>query len=107
MVATLLARQGVAAGSPTRRQAPWVDRQADEWSLRELALELEMPAVTLFSWLRKGVLQARRVERGGHRQWLIRADAAEIERLGALRSVPRRWARHVRVGSDDPSVEPG
>jgi DNA invertase Pin-like site-specific DNA recombinase len=106
MVATLLARQGVAAGSPTRRQAPWVDRQADEWSLRELALELEIPSVTLFSWLRKGVLQARRVERGGHRQWLIRADAAEVERLRALRSVPRRWARHVRVGSDDPSVDP-
>nr|WP_300989111.1 recombinase zinc beta ribbon domain-containing protein [Thiocapsa sp.] len=106
MVATLLARQGVAAGSSTRRQAPWVDRQADEWSLRELALELEMPSVTLFSWLRRGVLQARRVERGGQRQWLIRADAAEVERLRALRSVPRRWARHVRVGSDDPSVDP-
>jgi hypothetical protein len=69
-------------------------------------LELEMPAVTLFSWLCKGVLQARRVERGGHRQWLIRADGAEVERLRALRRVPRRWARHVRVGSDDPSVDP-
>jgi DNA invertase Pin-like site-specific DNA recombinase len=105
MVANLLARQGVSAGSPTRRQAPWVDRQADEWSVRELALELDMPAITLFSWLRKGVLQARRVERGGHRQWLIRADGAEVERLRALRSVPRRWARHVRVGSDDPSAD--
>jgi hypothetical protein len=71
-----------------------------------LALELDMPAVTLFSWLRKGALQARRVERGGHRQWLIRADATEIERLRTLRSAPRHWAQHVRVGSDDPSIDP-
>jgi hypothetical protein len=83
---------------------PWVDRQADEWSVRDLALELDMPAVTLFRWLRKGVLQARRVERGGHRQWLIRAAGAEIERRRALRSVPCPWARHVRVGSDDRSA---
>ena len=101
MVANMLARQGVAIGSPTRRQAPWEDRQAQEWSLPELALQLDIPSVTLFSWLRKGRLQARQVERGGHRQWLIRADSAELERLRALRQAPRRWAQHRRVGSGD------
>jgi hypothetical protein len=101
MVANLLARQGVSMGSQTRRQAQWEDRQAQEWSLPELALQLDMPSVTLFSWLRKGRLQARQVERGGHRQWLIWADTAELERLRALRQAPRRWAQHRRVGSGD------
>jgi DNA invertase Pin-like site-specific DNA recombinase len=106
MVASLLRRQGVAAGSPKRRQAPWDDRKADEWTLNELAWQLAMPPVTVFSWLRKGWLQARQVVRGGHRPWLVWADAAELERLRARRVAPRRWARHVRVASDDTSPQP-
>jgi len=106
MVASLLLRQGVSVGA-SHRQAPWEDRNADEWTLNELAWQLQMPPVTVFSWLRKGWLQARQVVRGGHRQWLVWADANELERLRACRAAPRRWARHVRVASEDSSPNPG
>jgi DNA invertase Pin-like site-specific DNA recombinase len=106
MVASLLRRQGVSAGA-SHRQAPWEDRAVDEWTLNELAWQLQMPSVTVFSWLRKGWLQARQVVRGGHHQWLVRADAAELERLRARRAAPRRWSRQVRVASDDTSANAG
>jgi len=106
MVASLLLRQGVSVGA-SHRQAPWEDRNADEWTLNELAWQLQMPPVTVFSWLRKGWLQTRQVVRGGHRQWLVWADANELERLRACRAAPRRWARHVRVASEDSSPNPG
>jgi len=93
MVASLLARHGLSASPTPRRQAPWQDRQPDEWSLPELARELDMPAVTLFTWLRKGRLQARQVTRGGHRQWLVWADDAELERLRHRRHAPRSQTR--------------
>jgi hypothetical protein len=105
MVASLLLRQGVSVGA-SHRQAPWEERNADEWTLNELAWQLQMPPVTLFSWLRKGRLQARQVVRGGQRQWLVWADATELERLRASRAAPRRWARQVRVAGDDTSANP-
>ena len=106
MVASLRRRQGVSAGA-SHRQAPWEDRAVDEWTLNELAWQLQMPSVTVFSWLRKGWLQARQVVRGGHHQWPVRADAAELERLRARRAAPRRWSRQVRVASDDTSANAG
>jgi DNA invertase Pin-like site-specific DNA recombinase len=93
MVASLLTRQGLSAGTPPPRPAPWPERTSEEWALPELARTLEMPATTLFSWLRKGWLKGRQVERAGQRQWLIWADAAELERLRAQRHAPRHWAQ--------------
>lgn len=106
MVASLLLRQGVCVGA-SHRQVPWEDRKSDEWTLNEVAWQLQMPPVTVFSWLRKGWLQGRQVVRGGHRQWLVWADANELERLRACRAAPRRWARHVRVASEDSYPNPG
>ena len=100
MVANLLAHQGMSAGVSRAHAAPWPDRGANEWSLPELARTLEMPPVTLFSWLRKGVLQARQVLRGGHHQWLIWADDEELVRLRSRRQAPRRWAKQ-----DNPSPD--
>jgi len=101
MVANLLAHQGVPAGVSHTRSAPWPERDPHEWSLPELARTLEMPSVTLFSWLRKGWLQARQVPRAGSQQWLIWADDAELERLRARRQAPRRWARTLDIVSND------
>jgi DNA invertase Pin-like site-specific DNA recombinase len=101
MVANVLAHHGACPDASTRRQPPWADRQAHEWSIKELSLQLDMPSATVFSWLYKGQLQARQVERGGHRQWLVWADAAELARLRGQRHVARRWTRHRRVDSDD------
>lgn len=106
MVANLLAHQGVSAGVCASQPAPWSERGANEWPLPELARTLEMPPVTLFSWLRNGWLQARQVPRAGRRQWLIWADAAELERLRARRQVPRRWANHQQDIPDEVADNP-
>ncbi len=104
MVANLLAHQGAPVSTSPRRPSAWTDRQAQEWSITDLSRHLGMPAATLFSWLDKGHLQARQVERGGRQQWLIWADATELERLRAKRQAPRFWSRQRRVDGDEGSA---
>jgi hypothetical protein len=101
MIANLLAHQGVPAGVSPSRSALWSDRGPDEWPLPELARTLAMPPITLFSWLCNGWSQARQVPRAGHPQWLIWADAAELERLRARRQAPPRWATQHDGASKD------
>jgi len=88
MARSLLVRQGL--GSPRSRPRS-VARQADEWTLPGLAYALEMPLPTLYSWLRKGHLKARRDPES--LQWLIWADTDEQQRLRVLRQAPRVWNR--------------
>jgi DNA invertase Pin-like site-specific DNA recombinase len=94
MVAELLARRGLSGGSAGQQHKARVERDADEWTLKELALELEMPPVTLHRWVRKGRVRARQVRHAGHTLWLLWADRSEVQRLRALRAAPRRWAKH-------------
>ena len=86
MVCRLLGRQGAR---PRARHAPSlaIERQAPtEWTLLELAAHLEMPYPSVYRWLQRGMLQARRAETRQRRPiWLVMADAAEIERLRVLR----------------------
>ncbi len=91
MVRTLLSRQGIR--STRRSPAHEVIRQADELTLHELAQILDIPEMTLYAWLRKGRLKGRRDTSASHPLWLIQADAAELERLRALRRAPRTWQR--------------
>jgi DNA invertase Pin-like site-specific DNA recombinase len=51
-----------------------------EWGLRELAQAIEMPHVTLYNWLYRGWVRARREEQPPHR-WILWADDAEMARL--------------------------
>ncbi len=94
MVANLLARRGLSCGSARQQYTANLERDAEEWTLKELALELEMPPVTLHRWIRKGRVNARRVRHVGHTLWLLWADEAEVQRLRELRTAPRRWAKH-------------
>jgi len=84
MVGSLLARQGLRSSSSPSRS---VGRKSDEWTRAELAYTLDMPEPTLYCWLRKGHVKARRDENSG--QWLIWADASELKRLRLLRQEPR------------------
>ena len=88
MVGSLLARQGLRS-SPSQPRS--VARKTDEWTRSELAYTLDIPEATLYSWLCKGHLKARRDEGSG--QWLIWADASERKRLCLLRQAPRVWKR--------------
>jgi DNA invertase Pin-like site-specific DNA recombinase len=90
MVRRLLGRQGV---QPKARHAPSraVERQAaTELTLLEVAVRLAMPYPSVYRWLRRGLLRARRaVTDQGRPIWLITADADELERLRALRPASR------------------
>jgi hypothetical protein len=87
MVGSLLARQGLPPFRPSPAAA--AQREAGEWTLRELACELSMPAITLRDWLKQGKLKARKETAAGHPVWLIKADAAELARLKSWRAESR------------------
>lgn len=86
MVRGLLHRQGVPVGAYPRPSCRVARQGPNERTLPELAACLDMPANTLFHWLHRGLLHARRAAAGGHSVWLIEADEAEIARLRAMRS---------------------
>lgn len=81
MVNGLLARQG--RRSVLASPASSVSRGPGERTLQELAHELAMPTVTLYSWLKQGKLTARQAVGHGHPIWLVQADP---EQLALLRS---------------------
>jgi len=86
MVRALLRRRGVG---PEAGDAPSLTaerRSPMEVTLRELAERLAMPEQTVYRWLRRGRLRARRASVGRRPIWLVTADADEIERLRALRA---------------------
>jgi DNA invertase Pin-like site-specific DNA recombinase len=72
-----------------------------EWTIPALAKKIGMPRITLFSWIQQRRVTARKVSGlGTLGVWVIRADAAEVERLRARRAMGRTsWPR-------DPSHAP-
>ena len=107
MVANLLARRGLASGSPRQQYTQTLQRDTEEWTLKELALELKMPPVTLNGWIRKGQVRARQVSDAGHTLWLLWADKAELKRLRALCTAPRPWAKHGPIAQTTPPQNTG
>lgn len=107
MVANLLMRRGLSSGSARQQYTQTLQREADEWTLKELALELEMPPVTLNGWIRNGQLRARRVSHAGHAVWLVWADKTELRRLRARRTAPQPWANHGPIAQTAPPQNTG
>ena len=83
MVRSLLARLGL--GSQVRARVE-VQCASQEWTIAELAYRLAMPQPTLYAWLYKGWLKARKDLTSPHGVWLIQADEDEILRLQSLRA---------------------
>jgi DNA invertase Pin-like site-specific DNA recombinase len=84
-------------GLPNRSSCPRRgDLGPNEWWLPALARTLGMPEVTLYHWLRRGWVRARRQEQPP-RRWVLWADTAEVERLRERHQRPpgyytrRRW----------------
>lgn len=80
LIHAMMARHGFVPRGP---KAPLTDGPND-WTLAELANELSMPQVTLYGWMRRGWLKARRV-RG---QWIVTADKDERSALRQRRERP-------------------
>ena len=91
MVLDLLARQGMRIGSLKQQHTADICREADEWTMRELAQQLNMPGVTLYAWLCKGKIKGRQVMAASRPIWLLHADAMELEQLRKQRMTQRVW----------------
>jgi hypothetical protein len=61
-----------------------------EWWFGDLAHALQLPHPTLYNWMRRGWISARRLDIGQGR-WIVRADEQELDRLRRLRACPRSW----------------
>ena len=57
----------------------------NERTLRALAEQLDMPAGTLFAWLRRGWVSGRQT---GNGRWILRADPSDLKRLRSLSELP-------------------
>jgi len=90
-VRALLTRMGVVSTSPKRPSAV-VARRAGEFTVTEIASRLSLPEGTVYNWLYKGRLPARRVEAAWHTLWLVRLEDVKAllqQRMGAARLPPR------------------
>jgi len=103
-VRDLLQRLGVgphaiAGATSAPRGAGLVALGKYEWSLSDLARAVDMPRVTLFTWIRRGWVRARQQEtpNAPQRRWILWADEVEVGRLRARHQRPageearRRW----------------
>lgn len=90
MVQELWSRDGGAKRRKLREASR--PRPKDQWLLSELAAELDMPWITLYSWLRRGWVKGFKQKEPPH-SWILQADATELCRLRALRRAPKRgWS---------------
>lgn len=91
MVRDLLTRQGLSTGTPKQQHTVGICREADEWTMKELAQQLQMPEPTLYAWLCKGKIKGRQVKVASRSIWLLHADDMELEQLRKQRMTQRVW----------------
>lgn len=95
MVGDLLRRAGVRSSKTTKSDK--ANRKADEWTFCELSQITHIPEPTLYVWMRKGKLNARREAESKNGIWLIHADEQELKRLEDLKNHPRQWIYNSKV----------
>jgi DNA invertase Pin-like site-specific DNA recombinase len=64
--------------------------ETSEWWLEDLASALKIPHPTLYRWVRRGWIHARRLS-DEHERWVLWADQEELDRLARLRKCPKTW----------------
>lgn len=100
MVRSLLNRKGII--SKKKKRSDNVIREKNELTIRELSEKTQIPEPTLYQWMQKGKIIARRDTTVSHKGvWLIKADEVEIKRLLELRARPKQWIYHSRVTKID------
>lgn len=99
MIKTFVSRRGLAKRENASISRLAVQLEQGEWTITELAAELDMPAITLHRWVTTGRVAARKEAVYGDREiWVIRADAGELLRLKAIRNSGGKGRRRaVRV----------
>jgi len=95
MVRSLLSRQGLGTGTSKQQHTTGIKRKAHEWTLKELAGQLQIPEPSLYAWMRKGQLKGRKVKVASRVIWLIHVDDRELEQLRKQRTAQRPWVNQV------------
>ena len=75
----------------------------NEWWLPDLAGALKMPEMTLYNWVRRGWVKARRQTDSPH-YWIIWADETELERLRSHRQRPAGEVLRQRWKGEIPAI---
>jgi len=90
----------------TRRREPLaiLERCPDEWTIGELAEEIDTPQSTIYNWVQKGRLSSRSIKVGGMNAKLVTANAATVADLKAARATPLPWRRLPPPSRPLPSV---
>ena len=88
MVQQLLSRRLRTA--PRAQALEICPRADDEWWISDLSRHLQIPKPTLYLWVRKGLVHARKLP-GVQGAWIVWADAEELDRLRRLHHCPRTW----------------
>lgn len=99
-VRRLLARRDARQLVDRPRLTEGIPKAANEWTTDEIVDTLDMPRVTLYGWIKKGLVRARQTWYRKRSVWLIWADETELDRLRALRAHPT--ARSTRREPQEP-----
>jgi len=90
----LLRRQGLQRYPARSGHAPDERLGEHEWRLPDLAAALDMPQVTLRTWISRGWVHGYRDDTA-HQAWILHADPHDLDRLRELRQRPNGYhTRH-------------
>lgn len=88
MVRQLLSRK-IRTGKHSRSMES-VRLADNEWWISDLSRHLQIPKPTLYDWVRRRVVHAKKLS-GPQRPWIIWADDMELDRLRRLHNCRRTW----------------
>jgi hypothetical protein len=94
-IQTLLRRLGLSPAPALPRPRGPDGPGADEWWLADLARHLDMPETTLYTWIGRGWVNARRQDQPAHRL-ILHADQQKLEELRERRSRPHGYYTRLR-----------
>ncbi|HEU5392829.1 MAG TPA: recombinase family protein [Streptosporangiaceae bacterium] len=101
-VLNIINKHGIRA-SAKGRPAVLTDLDPGEWSVPGLSAELGMPTASIYNWIRRGWITARRAP--GGRNWIILADQQQLAELRERRNRPPGY--YARARWAPPQTQPG
>jgi DNA invertase Pin-like site-specific DNA recombinase len=96
-------QQGIRLQAHRRPPVTLTSLGPHQWSVTGLAAHLNIPTPTIYNWIHRGWITARRAPDDLH--WIITADPAELTRLRELRDHPPGY--HTRRRWTNPDPAPG
>jgi hypothetical protein len=85
------------------RPATLTGLPADEWSVADLAVELGMPTTTIYAWIHRGWITARRAP--GTKSWIITANDQQMRELRERRAGPPAYHTRAHWATQQPQPD--